>query len=72
MTIKKSWVEGPKFLHFPSFLKKIAIHLGINIKIECERGWWNETIFYEIDGEQHKIDQFERMVINAIKEHNNT
>jgi len=56
----KSWVTAPRYMHIESALRKYALETGIEIKTNVDKGWFQETIFWEASGSEDKIKQFRK------------
>jgi len=65
-----SYIKGPRWAGFPVFLKKLAIHLGLEIELDIHKGWISETVFYELTGPEHELYQFKDMLDKALTEYN--
>ena len=56
--IIKSWVKAPKYMHIESMLRKYALDAGFKVKINIDKGFFQETIFWEMDGTEEQMRQF--------------
>lgn len=54
----KSWITGPRWDGLPTELKKAACDLGLDIKIDSDKGLMCETVFFEVTGESKKVAAF--------------
>jgi hypothetical protein len=64
----KSWIEGPKFYGLEGELKKYCWDNDLQIKIEKTKGFIQETIFFEVSGEDEKVNKFVCDYQNWVKE----
>jgi len=53
-----SWVTAPKYMHIESALRKYALEAGFQIKINIDKGFFQETIFWEVNGTDDQIKRF--------------
>lgn len=56
--IAKSWAKVPKYIHLESSLRKYALDAGFDIKINVDKGWLRETVFFEANGTEEQIEKF--------------
>jgi hypothetical protein len=46
----RSYIEGPKSAHVGSFLRKLAISMDLDITLDTEKRWFNETVYFKVIG----------------------
>lgn len=67
----KTYVEGLKQAKFPDALRKTCFIYGLELKMEKESGWFTETVYFTVNGEEFKINLFKRWLLSSIQEYNN-
>jgi len=65
----KSWVEGPKFAGIPSFLRKLAFELDVDIKIDVDKHFIRETVYFKVEGAESKLRIFKDTFDKSLSEH---
>ena len=70
MAKHRGYVECPRWARFATAVRKGAYDLGLDVKILCEKGFLRETVFFELEGNQDRIDLFVKSFGRAIKEWN--
>lgn len=70
MIVKRSYVEGPRWVAFGTALKRLACDIGLEIRIEERKGILRETVFFELRGTDNQVQHFLRAVERGVKEWN--
>jgi len=64
-------VEAPKWAKLPSFIKNVCWFLGLDCKVEVDKGWISENIRFMVSGEEGKVAQFIKAYNDATYKWNN-
>jgi hypothetical protein len=62
-------ITGPRWAGVSTFLKDEAFALGLEIKLDIDKGWISETIRCECRGEPDKIMRMASIVDTAIADY---
>ena len=65
----KSYIEAPRFAHIGIALRKAALGIGVDITIDTEKHLLRETVFFEVSGNEERINRFSTWLESAIKEY---
>ena len=69
--IVKSWMSGLKCVNISRFLKSVAWDLGLEINIlERDRGLLRETVYFQLEGNENQLSNFNRIVKKMVEERN--
>lgn len=71
MSVYRGIIEAPKFAGFSSAIKNFSFYYDVDVKLDIDRGFWFETVRFEVSGDDEKIRQFTARVSAAIQEYNN-
>jgi hypothetical protein len=69
---KKASIEASRFAKVPRLLRDVAWYLDVKLEMDIDKGWFSETIWYKVIGEESKVKQFNELVIKSIEEYNST
>jgi len=69
---KKASIEASTFAKVPRLLRDVAWYLDVKLEMDIDKGWFSETIWYKVIGEESKVKQFNELVIKSIEEYNST
>ena len=67
----RTFVEAPKWAKLPSFIKNVCWSLGLDYKVEVDKGWISENIRFMVSGEEEKVNQFIKALNDAALSWNN-
>jgi len=68
----KSTAECWKIAKLPNFLIETANKLKLEIRIiYIDKGWIKEKVYYEIEGDEEKINKFKLTLIQTTNQYNN-
>lgn len=65
----KSYIEGPRWACIPTYLRKLAIIVDVEIDVNVDKGFLRETVFYEVTGTESKLQKFKKIFAQSIKEY---
>lgn len=54
----KSWIQCAKWADAPSMIKTLAFTLGLQLKIDVDKGWFRETVRFEVSGKLEDVRRF--------------
>ena len=63
-------VSGPRWAGLPSAIREGAMRCGLEVVINTEKGWICEDVFFEVSGEEPRVNRFERTLRACIKDWN--
>ena len=66
--VAKAWVTAPRYMHIGTALRKYALDGGFEIKIDVDKGWFEETIFWEAHGTEEQLERFKYAWNNFMKD----
>jgi len=64
----KAWVTAPRYMHIATALRKYAFDADFEMKINIDKGWFEETIFWEASGTEEQLERFKRDWNNFMKD----
>jgi hypothetical protein len=67
----RSWVEGLKFVDFPTALRKLAMEHNLDCDVVVEKGILRETTFFTVEGDLESIESFKKSLSIGIENYNN-
>jgi hypothetical protein len=70
MKTVRSFVDGPRWAKIESLIKNYAWAASLDIKTDVEKGWFRETVRFEVSGEDKVVDQYLQDIYNAIDKWN--
>jgi hypothetical protein len=69
MSIYREIVTGPRWAGASTFIKDAAFGYGLKLTIEIDKGWLRETIRFEVEGDDSKVDKFKRDLHEAMEDY---
>ena len=66
----KSYGEAPRWAGLSTFLRKVAWMLDLDIKINIEKGFIRETVFFEVEGTESKLLRFKEITEDVSRDYN--
>jgi hypothetical protein len=66
----RDYIEGPRWANIPSFLKKLCWEMDLELKLEVDKGWIRETVFFTVTGEHEVVELFGGRFRESIKAYN--
>jgi predicted cupin superfamily sugar epimerase len=70
MKTVRSFVDGPRWAKLESLIKNHAWAARLDIKTDVEKGWFRETVRFEVSGEDKVVDQYLQDIYNSIDKWN--
>jgi hypothetical protein len=69
MATKKSYISGWRGANIPIYLKKLAIHCNLEIDLDVDKDWLEETVFFTVEGDDEKIASFFGKLSKSVEEY---
>lgn len=69
MSIYREIVTGPRWAGASTFIKDAAFGYGLKLTIEIDKGWLRETIRFEVEGEDGRVEKFKRDLHEAMEDY---
>jgi len=66
----KTYVEAPKSAHIRQGLFDLAQRHGVSFSAETDKGWFKETVYFTVDGDDAAVKAFARDVNRALSDWN--
>lgn len=67
----KSYVEGPRTSGLKKLLWQCAIYFDVELRIiDHDKGWFRETIYFEMTGTPRALMNMEQAIAQSIAEYN--
>jgi hypothetical protein len=62
-------ITGPRWAGASTFIKDAAFGYGLKLTIDIEKGWLRETIRFEVEGEDGRVEKFKRDLRSAMEDY---
>jgi len=69
MSIYREIVTGPRWAGASTFIKDAAFGYGLKLTIEIDKGWIRETIRFQVEGDDGKVERFKRDLHEAMEDY---
>jgi hypothetical protein len=67
----RSYIEALKSADVPSYVRKLAWNLGLDVTVNVEKGIFRETTFFSVDGSDDDVYTFKKRLYRALENYNN-
>lgn len=69
MSTYREIVTGPRWAGASTFIKDAAFGYGLKLTIDIDKGWLRETIRFEVEGEDSRVENFKRDLHAAMEDY---
>lgn len=70
MAIWRDHINGPRWANLPTAIKNACWELGLNVKIEIDKGWIRETVRFSIEGSKDELEALREAFARGVSEYN--